>query len=140
VTSVGPTLEQHAADAELHRLQQVGSIDSAGQHDRAQIPAIRLESAHGVQARHARHRQVEQQQIGVDGLNDADRVVSAPGFAHDLESRADVDAINLTDDRRRHRQQLPQARPKQALVVGEDDPNGPVGTGKRRSRIHRCCS
>ena len=82
-----------------------------------------------------RHRQVEQQQRRLRRADDADGLLAAAGFAHDLESRADVDAVNVLDHRGRHRQQLAQARAEQALVVRQDDADR-VDPAAPRRRAH----
>ena len=87
--------------------------------------------AQGVEARQARHGHVEQQQIGLRGLHRLDGLLAGARLADDLEAGADVDAVHVHDDRRRHRQQLPEARPEHALVVGDHDAYDAVGPSRQ---------
>ena len=62
----------------------------------------------------------------MDLLDHLDRLGAAAGLADKLKAGADVDAVDVFEDRRRHGEQLPQAGPEQPLVVGHDHPHGPI--------------
>jgi hypothetical protein len=60
---------------------------------------------------------VEQEQVRPDSADDTDSFLAGARLADDLESGADVNAVDILDDDRRDGEQLAQTLPKEALVV-----------------------
>jgi hypothetical protein len=123
-------LEQHlrgriflekTADSKLDRCEQVRSVDDARKHDRAHAIAMRSHLAKRLEAGLARHGQVEQQQLRLDGFDHGDRFFAAAGFPDNLKPAADIHAVDVLDYRRRRSKQMAQADTEHALVIGEND-------------------
>ena len=75
--------------------------------------------AQRVQPGEPRHVEVEQDQIGTNGRNDANRFLAARRLADQLEPGSHVGAVDLPNHVGRYGEQFTQARPEQALVVGD---------------------
>src|SRR5688572_11291429 len=95
-------------------------VDGAGEYEGAGARPGRGELAQRFEAGHARHRQVEQENVRLRRHHDAHRILATARLAHHFEPGADVDAVNIPNRRRRCGEQLPQAGPEQALVIGQD--------------------
>ena len=67
-----------------------------------------------------------------------DRLLPGAGLAHDIEISADVDPVHVLDDGPRCGKKMPQARPKHALIVGDDNADRPGGAIVRITQLgHR---
>ena len=78
----------------------------------------RAELAQRRQPRHSRQRDLKQHEVGTRRAHRDDEIGAGPGLRDDLESGADVHAIDVLDDRWRQSQQLPQARSEDHFVIG----------------------
>jgi hypothetical protein len=125
----GRILQKYASDSKMDRGDQFDPVNHAGKQNNAQHLVERRKLPQRVQAGHSRHRQIEKDKIRANALDDAHCFLAASGFADDIEYGSDVDSIDLAYHGRRHPEQLPEARSKQALIVGENDANR-IRTGR----------
>ena len=65
--------------------------------------------------------------------------MTVAGLPYDVESCTHLDTVDIVDDRRRGRQELPQAGAENRLIVGDDDADGDrlALTASHDSDLHR---
>ena len=129
------TLQHQAAHAQADRLGELGARDRPGQQDHSRSAGVARQLRQRGNAGHDRHADIQEHQVGVDGLKHAHGLVAIGRFGDHLEARRHCNAVNVGDHRGWGFQQLPEARPKQAIVVRKDDA-GRADWGRRQWTVH----
>lgn len=113
-------LQNHPANPQLNRLEKLDSVDGRCEQDGSHAAALSgLKLAKRLEARHSGHAGIEKEEIRSNRLNHFDDLFAAARFTNDPKSRSNIHAVHFMYDRRRNAEEVPQARPKDALRVCE---------------------
>lgn len=110
-------LENQPAHTELNRRQELRALDPRAQEHRAHPFAMVLELPDRFETRQARHREIEQQQVGLARVHHANCFFAGCGFADHLKPGTDIDAIHVLNSRGCNGEQLTKARSEDAMAV-----------------------